>query len=805
MSTPPRRIGKYELREHLGRGGMAEVWKALDTQLGRFVAIKILHPDLQSDPSFVIRFEREARVIASLHHPNIIQIYDFHIAQPPEVETTLAYMVMDYVDGPTLAHYLHHTAHIGMFLSPTQLLQLFTPICLAVDYAHEQGMIHRDLKPSNILLDKRGVAKTAIGVPILSDFGIVKMLSSTTNSLSGGWLGTPTYISPEQVAGAAGNERSDIYSLSVILYEACTGTLPFQGETPTAIMMQHLHATPTPPGLINKTIPPALSAVIMRGLAKSPDDRFTTASALVASVADALGLPSSGSASVLPIYSGPTYITPSQALPPSHMRPSVTPHTPPHGASTHEMGAKPTSLPVSNSDGALLVASPSGSVTPLPLLGGTSSASYQTDILNTGSRPPTVATVPQTPSVLYTRSNKPTRWRVLVTLLIILLLLAGSILSLLVLIPKSSPPNVPAVAQNPIVGYASFISSGLLNPSNSTGVNDELQINLQHIPAPAVDKAYYGWLLGDRVQSEPVVTPLGQLPFKAGTISFLFQGDQKHSNLLLLESRFLITEEDVTNPPVSYSLDTSTWRYYAQIPQAPNPKDKLHFTMLDHLRHLTSDSPELTVRGLRGGLDMWFVRQVQKVLEWSNAARDDWQKDPDFLHRQIIRILDYIDGANFVQKDAPAVGPTLLADVQPSQVPLLGPVPDGQDPPGYSFDDEPAPGYVYLVSSHLSGAVLAPDATATQHALANQIQESINQVKAWLENIHQDAKKLLAMDANQLNQPSTLTILDDMVTNAQYAYVGQVDPLTAQNRGGVIWISNHVQQMAAFGVTAYHS
>src|SRR5205823_6501331 len=109
--------------------------------------------------------------------------------------------------------------------------------------------------------------------------------------------------------------------------------------------------------------------------------------------------------------------------------------------------------------------------------------------------------------------------------------------------------------------------SGLLNPSNSTGVNDELQINLQHIPAPAVDKAYYGWLLGDKVQAEPTMTPLGQLPFKAGTISLLFQGDPKHSNLLLLESRFLVTEEDVANPPVSYSLDTSMWRYYAEIPQ----------------------------------------------------------------------------------------------------------------------------------------------------------------------------------------------------------------------------------------------
>jgi hypothetical protein len=406
--------------------------------------------------------------------------------------------------------------------------------------------------------------------------------------------------------------------------------------------------------------------------------------------------------------------------------------------------------------------------------------------------------------VLDAPHNKPMRWRLLATLLIIVVLLAGSILSLLLLIPKSSPPRGPVVAQNPIVGYASFTSSGLLDPNNSTGVNDELQIHLQHIPPPSAGKAYYGWLLSDKVQTEPAVTPLGRLPVQAGSISFLFRGDQKHSNLLLLKSRFLITEEDASDQPISYTLDTSAWRYYAELPQAANPKDKLHFTMLDHLRHLTSDSPELTARGLRGGLDMWFVRQVQKVLEWSNAARDDWQKDPAFMHRQMIRILDYIDGANFVQTDAPAVGQTLLADPGPSKVPLLGPVPDGQDPPGYSFDDEPAPGYVYLVSSHLSGAVLAPDATATQHALAAEIQKGIDQIKAWLENVHQDAKKVLVMDANQLNQLPTLSLLDDLVTNAQYAYIGQADPQTAQNSGGVIWISNHVQQMAAFEVKAYH-
>src|SRR5436305_13895605 len=133
MGISPQRLGKYELQERLGRGGMAEVWKALDTQLGRLVAIKILHADLQNDPNFLTRFEREAQVIASLHHPNIVKIYDFHIAKPTASEPTVAYMVMDYVEGQTMAQYLRTTSRVGKFTSPHDLIHLFTPICLAVD------------------------------------------------------------------------------------------------------------------------------------------------------------------------------------------------------------------------------------------------------------------------------------------------------------------------------------------------------------------------------------------------------------------------------------------------------------------------------------------------------------------------------------------------------------------------------------------------------------------------------------------------------------------------------------------------
>ncbi|HLX39882.1 MAG TPA: serine/threonine-protein kinase, partial [Ktedonobacteraceae bacterium] len=195
MSTASQRLGKYELRELLGQGGMAEVWKAFDTQLHRYVAIKILHTNLQTDPGFIARFEHEARIVAALRHPNIVQIYDFHISDQSETDNTFAYMVMEYIEGNTLAHYIHETSEQQQFPPAADIVRLFTPISLALDYAHQQGTIHRDIKPANILLDRRSITRNPMGEPILSDFGLAKLLSAPSQTIAGMVFGTPLYIS----------------------------------------------------------------------------------------------------------------------------------------------------------------------------------------------------------------------------------------------------------------------------------------------------------------------------------------------------------------------------------------------------------------------------------------------------------------------------------------------------------------------------------------------------------------------------------------------------------------------------------
>jgi serine/threonine protein kinase len=291
MATGLQHFGKYELRKRLAHGGMGEVWQAFDTQLQRLVAIKMLRPVLQDDPRFVERFKREAQLIASLRHPYIVQIHDFQISESREPDSTLIYMVMDYVEGPTLAEFLRRTSRRRLFPAPRDIIYILTGTSLALDFAHRRGLVHRDIKPSNILLDQRPPLTNPIGKPVLIDFGIARLQGASRATAAGALVGTPQYISPEQARGKECDHSSDLYALGIILYEMVTGEAPFRGSSTVSIIMQHINEPPTPPHLVNPAVPVELSEVILKSIAKAPSDRFQSASEMTIAAARALNVP----------------------------------------------------------------------------------------------------------------------------------------------------------------------------------------------------------------------------------------------------------------------------------------------------------------------------------------------------------------------------------------------------------------------------------------------------------------------------------------------------------------------------------
>lgn len=790
----PRRLGKYELRELLGRGGMAEVWKAYDPQLDRYVAIKILHSDLQADPEFNSRFSREARVIASLHHPNIIQVHDFQISHASESSSSTAYMVMDYIEGQTLAKYILTTSRVGKFPSTNDIVFLFSSISRAVDYAHQQGMIHRDIKPANILLDQRNLRHNPIGEPILTDFGIAKLMGVASGTASGTWIGTPLYTSPEQIQGHPGNERSDIYSLGVILYEICTGVQPFRGENISAVMMQHINSMPISPVLINPNVSPALAAVILRSIAKNPADRFSSASAMTAALAEALNMPVPSdmglSWNASEAMSGPTYLSPiHQSLPPT-MTPSSSsfPYT---GSRQLPPAQASTVLPSVTPSGA-------GQINPVSSGHGIPGGPYFANSMQSPSlAAPTSPPASVTPVIVSSPPPQNNRRKGLLfklAILLIILLLLGSGLGGLYWFTNIR--NAPAATTKPIVGYAYFFSSGQIYEHSNQGINDEMLIELQNIAAPASGKSYYAWLLPDQIRPLSPSVSLGKLTVVNGNVHYLYQ-DPNHTNLLAITSRFLITEEDANTPPISPSPDKSVWRYYAQFPQ-PQIPDSMSMTSdnmmqeaaLYHTRHLLADAPELTSVGISGGLDIWLFRNAEKVHEWSGAARDAWERnDVPYIQGQIIRILDYLDGKVYVQQDLPAGTPNL---VNPRLAPLALLQLNGNQQP---------PGLLYLIDLHLSALVQAPGISQAKHVLAGQIDRDVNNVEKWLQQVRTDAKQIYHMTAAQILTPTGLSLLDDMESAGRNAFIGELDPNTNTIQGGVVQIHDDIQHLATYEIT----
>jgi serine/threonine protein kinase len=256
-------LGRYQIIEHLGRGGMAEVYKAYQPRLDRNVAIKVLHTFLAGEENFLARFQREAKAIAMLRHPNIVQVYDFDYDE----EWDIYYMVMEFIGGPTLKVQLQDLAARKEQMPLDEAVRIAMALGKALDYAHQRGMIHRDIKPGNIMF-------TDDGQVVLTDFGIARMINLSGLTASGAIIGTPSYISPEQAMGRPGDERSDIYSLAIVFYQLITGDLPFDAETSMGIILKHISEPPPSPRALRPDLPEMVEQVLVRALAKDPAQRY---------------------------------------------------------------------------------------------------------------------------------------------------------------------------------------------------------------------------------------------------------------------------------------------------------------------------------------------------------------------------------------------------------------------------------------------------------------------------------------------------------------------------------------------------
>lgn len=354
--------------------------------------------------------------------------------------------------------------------------------------------------------------------------------------------------------------------------------------------------------------------------------------------------------------------------------------------------------------------------------------------------------------------------------------------------PQATPSPIPA---NTIAGHVYFSSSGQVSLTSNQGIADQLDLALAHVPAPAPGKSYYAWLINDAT-AESNTLLLGQLTVNNGTVRFHYPGDQNHTNLLGMADRLLITEENTNPPPTVPSLDNSTWRYSAAISRTPNPSDTVHhYSELDHLRHLLAADPTMDKLGLPGGLDIWLFRDMQQVFEWTGSARDNWfGQGTGMMQRQLIRILDALDGTVYVQQDVPP-GTPFLADPHIAQVPLLEFGSPGQEPPAL----------LYHIGIHLQGLVESPGVTPEQKQLAIQIDNALSDVQARLEQVRQDAKQLIKMDATQLTTQQALSLLNDMDKQMQDAFVGQYNEANGAITGGVTQIHYTILQLATLNVT----
>lgn len=767
MSATARHLGKYELRQLLGRGSIGEVWLAYDLQLRRNVAVKILHNDLQSDPQFFARLTQEGQLLTSLHHASIVQVHEVSVARSPQQNEAIAYIVMEYIEGGTLADFIRTTSHEGNFPAVDQLAYLFSRLGMAIDYAHQKQVIHGNIKPGNILLDRRDTTQFAAGEPLLVDFGLMQLLSNRGGTV----FSSPHYISPEQARGLPPNSRSDIYALGVILYEICTGVQPFRDDNAVAVMMQHINALPTPPILINPNIPAALSEVILRAMAKDPATRFSSAAALSAAIAEACSL------QVTLQHNDTTLSAPGSLLAEQEDRrnqPSIPilgvsqpladerlPFSPTPRISQPLPGSSP--LPPASSSRPLPVIPPSSSSPsfppgsrvshPLPALPPSSNRSLDLSAPATASYPalqtkselPTVRVPSAAPPALPPPASQsfpatpsqslplPRRRRagevplyVVVSALVLLLLVIGSAIGGSLLLNRSANMTTPT--------RQAFFQDDAL------GINDRLRIEMQNVTPPPTGKIYVAWLQG----SDNQTLQLGTLTVQNNTISFLYPGDSKHTNLLSIAQAIIITQEDAGSRPIA---PTGAVVYRGSF----DPK------ILPYLKNILYVTPGIpgnqsVVKGL--------LETIKSMNDKAGSIVDSLQGSHDYplAKRQATRILELIDGTKFAQAsgDIPPGVPPLLN----VQIGLLS-SPDQQ-------------GYLDILSQQLAHLKQAAGKQSHIQQRIQNVENAIADLRDWLRQMRTDASQILK--APDFTAPAMLDAALRLKQLAADAYTGRTIP-----------------------------
>lgn len=333
--------GRYQLRDLLGAGGMASVYLAYDSALDRQVAIKTLHSDLGREQSFRERFRREAQAVAKLSHTNIVSVFDTGEGEVTFAGsgagdgTVMPYIVMEYVEGQPLGSVLEADIRQYGAMPADKALKVTADVLAALETSHEMGLVHRDIKPGNVMMTKRGVVK-------VMDFGIARAMQSGVTSMTqtGMVVGTPQYLSPEQALGRGVDARSDLYSVGIMLFQLLTGRIPFDADSPLAIAYAHVQEEPVAPSTVNRSLTPAMDALVARALKKNPNERFPTAAAMGDEVARILsagqtgapviiqGATTGGSGAGVASAVFPPVDSGYQAPPQSVQHPYQAPHTP---------------------------------------------------------------------------------------------------------------------------------------------------------------------------------------------------------------------------------------------------------------------------------------------------------------------------------------------------------------------------------------------------------------------------------------------------------------------------------------------